>query len=198
MPPPAAGAGALRAQRLQAPGPRRSAPRPAPPRQTVYRGRWRGAAVAIVRMRKGGAMAEARLMAELRAHPNLVRFHRRARARPGARSRRGGRLARTRLNAPPTLPCRHLHAQPLPARAGAAPPRACAPRRRWAADGGGSEYAVLELAPMGGLDRALSRFGAMLRPSAKFEVGRARERFPSCALRAVRARARRRAAAGGA
>jgi hypothetical protein len=42
----------------------------------VYRGRWANTNVAIVRMRKGGAITEARMMQELRGHPNLVQLYR--------------------------------------------------------------------------------------------------------------------------
>eukprot|EP00775_Hariotina_reticulata_P013512 gene13512-13637_t len=44
--------------------------------KTVYRGRWRNTSVAIVRMRKGGMVTEARLMQQLSSHPNLVQFYR--------------------------------------------------------------------------------------------------------------------------
>lgn len=44
--------------------------------QTVYRGRWNQTNVAIVRMRKGGTVTEARMMQELSGHPNLVQFYR--------------------------------------------------------------------------------------------------------------------------
>lgn len=84
--------------------------------KTVYRGRWANAAVAIVRMRRGGSVTEARMMQELSGHPNLVQFY------------------------------------------------------RWAADARGNEYVVMELVPLGGLDRVLAQFGALLRPAAKFAV----------------------------
>jgi len=48
---------------------------PSPP-QTVYRGRWANTPVAIVRMRKGGTVTEARMMQQLSGHPNLVQFYR--------------------------------------------------------------------------------------------------------------------------
>lgn len=44
--------------------------------QAVYRGRWNQTNVAIVRMRKGGTVTEARMMQELSGHPNLVQFYR--------------------------------------------------------------------------------------------------------------------------
>jgi hypothetical protein len=42
----------------------------------VYRGRWANTNVAIVCMRKGGSVTEARMMQELSGHPNLVQFYR--------------------------------------------------------------------------------------------------------------------------
>jgi len=50
--------------------------RPTITQQTVYRGRWANTNVAIVRMRKGGTVTEARMMQELSGHPNLVQFYR--------------------------------------------------------------------------------------------------------------------------
>lgn len=44
--------------------------------KSVFRGRWRNTNVAIVRMRKGGLLTEARLMQKLSTHPNLVQFYR--------------------------------------------------------------------------------------------------------------------------
>lgn len=44
--------------------------------KSVFRGRWRNTNVAIVRMRKGGLLTEARLMQQLSTHPNLVQFYR--------------------------------------------------------------------------------------------------------------------------
>ena len=54
-------------------------PPPPPPRlppQTVHRGRGANTNVAIVRMRKGGTVTEARMMQEMIGHPNLVQFYR--------------------------------------------------------------------------------------------------------------------------
>ncbi|GIL73891.1 hypothetical protein Vretifemale_3998 [Volvox reticuliferus] len=42
----------------------------------VYRGKWNNTNVAIVAMRRGGLVTEARLMQRLGAHPNLVQFYR--------------------------------------------------------------------------------------------------------------------------
>ncbi|KXZ48810.1 hypothetical protein GPECTOR_25g394 [Gonium pectorale] len=42
----------------------------------VYRGKWNNTIVAIVAMRRGGLVTEARLMQQLGAHPNLVQFYR--------------------------------------------------------------------------------------------------------------------------
>lgn len=44
--------------------------------KTVYRGRWNNTAVAIVCMRKGGMVTEARVLQRLSNHPNLVQFYR--------------------------------------------------------------------------------------------------------------------------
>ena len=46
--------------------------------KTVYKGRWRQTTVAIVCMRRGGPVREARIMQRLHAHPNLVQFCRQA------------------------------------------------------------------------------------------------------------------------
>ncbi|GMH37065.1 hypothetical protein BSKO_04938 [Bryopsis sp. KO-2023] len=51
--------------------------------KTVFRGRWGSNSVAIVRMRKGGVLVEARLMQKLSSHPNLVTFYRWTRDREG-------------------------------------------------------------------------------------------------------------------
>ncbi|KAI8474302.1 MAG: tyrosine kinase-domain-containing protein [Monoraphidium minutum] len=40
--------------------------------KTVYRGRWANTNVAIVRMRRGGSVTEARMMQQLSGHPNLM------------------------------------------------------------------------------------------------------------------------------
>mgnify|MGYP001807244745 CR=1 FL=1 len=42
----------------------------------VYRGKWNNTNVAIVAMRKGGLVTEARLMQQLGSHPNLCQFYR--------------------------------------------------------------------------------------------------------------------------
>jgi hypothetical protein len=44
--------------------------------KTVFRGRWGSTKVAIVRMRKGGVVTDARVMQRLSTHPNLVQFYR--------------------------------------------------------------------------------------------------------------------------
>jgi len=44
--------------------------------KTVYRGRWNSTMVAIVCMRRGGAVKEARFLQQLSNHPNLVQFYR--------------------------------------------------------------------------------------------------------------------------
>jgi hypothetical protein len=44
------------------------------------------------------------------------------------------------------------------------------PNRSWASDNAGNEYVVMELVPLGSLDKILSQFGHFLRPSAKFQV----------------------------
>lgn len=46
--------------------------------KTVYRGRWSNTAVAVVCMRRGGMVTEARMMQSLSTHPNLVQFYRQA------------------------------------------------------------------------------------------------------------------------
>mmetsp|Transcript_33482 Transcript_33482/g.99671 ORF Transcript_33482/g.99671 Transcript_33482/m.99671 type:complete len:383 (-) Transcript_33482:2062-3210(-) len=43
--------------------------------KTVYRGKWNGTRVAIVCMRKGGLVAEARLLQQVSSHPNIVQFY---------------------------------------------------------------------------------------------------------------------------
>jgi hypothetical protein len=78
----------VRAAADPAPGPHH----PAPALQTVYRGRWANTNVAIVCMRKGGSVTEARMMQELSGHPNLVQFYRWV---PGKRGLVGGRGALT-------------------------------------------------------------------------------------------------------
>ena len=40
--------------------------------KAVYRGRWNNTSVAIVSMRRGGAVTEARLLQRMSNHPNLV------------------------------------------------------------------------------------------------------------------------------
>mmetsp|Transcript_39811 Transcript_39811/g.112956 ORF Transcript_39811/g.112956 Transcript_39811/m.112956 type:complete len:904 (+) Transcript_39811:561-3272(+) len=50
----------------------------------VYRGRWNGTAVAIVKMQAGGMVTEARIMQKLGTHPNLVQFYRWARDTRGS------------------------------------------------------------------------------------------------------------------
>lgn len=42
----------------------------------VYRGRWKSVNVAIVGMRRGGLVVEARLLQRLGSHPNLLQFYR--------------------------------------------------------------------------------------------------------------------------
>lgn len=44
--------------------------------KSVYRGRWGNTNVAIVRMRQGGMVTEARVLQKLSVHPNLVQFYR--------------------------------------------------------------------------------------------------------------------------
>ncbi|KXZ54011.1 hypothetical protein GPECTOR_5g122 [Gonium pectorale] len=44
--------------------------------KTVYRGSWNSTAVAVVAMRRGGLVAEARLLQRLSTHPNLVQLYR--------------------------------------------------------------------------------------------------------------------------
>lgn len=44
--------------------------------KTVYRGRWNNTNVAIICMRKGGMVTEARVLQRLSNHPNLVQFYR--------------------------------------------------------------------------------------------------------------------------
>ncbi len=44
--------------------------------KTVYRGAWHNTAVAVVAMRRGGLVAEARLLQRLSTHPNLVQLYR--------------------------------------------------------------------------------------------------------------------------
>mmetsp|Transcript_15140 Transcript_15140/g.32841 ORF Transcript_15140/g.32841 Transcript_15140/m.32841 type:complete len:833 (-) Transcript_15140:517-3015(-) len=44
--------------------------------KTVYRGRWNNTNVAIVSMRKGGMVTEARVLQRMSNHPNLVQFYR--------------------------------------------------------------------------------------------------------------------------
>lgn len=44
--------------------------------KTVYRGRWNSTNVAIVCMRRGGMVTEARVLQRLSSHPNLVQFYR--------------------------------------------------------------------------------------------------------------------------
>lgn len=44
--------------------------------KTVYRGRWANTAVAIVGMRKGGLVNEARILHRLSNHPNVIQFFR--------------------------------------------------------------------------------------------------------------------------
>eukprot|EP00878_Enallax_costatus_P033317 GHUV01036732.1.p1 GENE.GHUV01036732.1~~GHUV01036732.1.p1 ORF type:complete len:392 (+),score=83.38 GHUV01036732.1:634-1809(+) len=84
--------------------------------KTVYRGRWRNTNVAIMRMREGGLLTEARLMQKLSTHPNLVQFY------------------------------------------------------RWSHDTQGNEYIILELMPLGSLDKILLRFGSVLRTSMKLSM----------------------------
>lgn len=84
--------------------------------KTVFRGRWGNTAVAIVRMRKGGLVTEARLMQSLGTHPNLVQFY------------------------------------------------------RWSDDGAGNEYVVMELVPLGSLDKVLARGGSGLDTHAKLAM----------------------------
>ncbi len=44
--------------------------------KTVYRGAWNNTHVAVVAMRRGGLVAEARLLQRLSTHPNLVQLYR--------------------------------------------------------------------------------------------------------------------------
>lgn len=44
--------------------------------KTVYRGRWNNTNVAIVSMRRGGMVTEARVLQRMSNHPNLVQFYR--------------------------------------------------------------------------------------------------------------------------
>ncbi|GIL69857.1 hypothetical protein Vretimale_10106 [Volvox reticuliferus] len=44
--------------------------------KTVYRGSWNNTHVAVVAMRRGGLVAEARLLQRLSIHPNLVQLYR--------------------------------------------------------------------------------------------------------------------------
>lgn len=44
--------------------------------KTVYRGRWNNTNVAIVSMRRGGMVTEARVLQRMSSHPNLVQFYR--------------------------------------------------------------------------------------------------------------------------
>lgn len=42
----------------------------------VYRGKWNNTNVAIIMMRRGGLVTEARVLQRLSSHPNLVQFYR--------------------------------------------------------------------------------------------------------------------------
>ena len=44
--------------------------------KAVYRGRWNNTSVAIICMRKGGMVTEARVLQRMSNHPNLVQFYR--------------------------------------------------------------------------------------------------------------------------
>lgn len=64
----------------------------------------------------------------------------------------------------------HAYRPPAPATASRQLPNIPNQTGRWSADHAGNEYVIMELVPLGSLDKILAQFGHFLRSSAKFQV----------------------------